>query len=67
MSDDEYLIFDSDSDSESETKINDLEDKLTTWALEENVTHNALNKLLRILKCHHPSLPLDARTLLKTT
>lgn len=55
----EYI---SDSDFESET-----EDKLATWALEENVTHSALSKLLRILKCHHPSLPLDARTLLKTT
>jgi len=41
---DEYLIFD--SDSESKTNINHLEDKLTTWALKENVTHSALNKLL---------------------
>lgn len=67
----EYLLFNSDSDcdseSDTETKIHDLEDKLTTWALEENITHSALNKLLQILKCHHPSLPLDARTLLKTT
>lgn len=43
-----------------------LESHLVTWALEENITHSSLNKLLKILKYHHPSQPVDARTLLGT-
>ncbi|CAG9773638.1 unnamed protein product [Ceutorhynchus assimilis] len=47
----------------------DFKSKLTHWALEENISHKALDKLLHILK-EEPSLssclPLHARTLLRT-
>lgn len=44
----------------------DLGEELTRWAVEENIPRSSLGKLLKILKCHHPSLPADPRTLLKT-
>ncbi|RXN03277.1 hypothetical protein ROHU_013557 [Labeo rohita] len=56
-----------DSSSSGEEEDAHLESRLATWALEENITHSALNKLLGILKDHHPSLPADARTLLRTS
>lgn len=51
------------SDSSSE---NDLCDKLSQWALNFNIPKEAVKDLLNILHTHHPDLPLDARTLLKT-
>lgn len=61
------IPFDSDNNSvDSEDEVNHLESNLASWALEENITHSALNKLLKFLKYHHPSLPVDARTLLQT-
>ena len=64
----EFNSLDSDESSslDSEDEGNNLENDLATWALEENITHSAVNKLLKILKYHHPSLPVDARTLLGT-
>lgn len=42
-------------------------EKLKIWAIEGQVTHTTLNKLLKLLKSHgHESLPLDSRTLLST-
>lgn len=43
-------------------------DELSTWALQCQVKHSALNKLLAILKSAggHEYLPADARTLVKT-
>lgn len=43
-----------------------FESELAKWAIENNITHVALNKLLEILKSKYPNLPSDARTLLKT-
>lgn len=57
----------SDKSSSGEEEEAHLESRLATWALEENITHSALNKLLGILKDDHPSLPADARTLLRTS
>lgn len=39
---------------------------LRDWATHFGVSLTALSALLSILKAHHPSLPKDARTLLKT-
>lgn len=40
---------------------------LRTWALENNITHSAVTKLLKGLRCNgHENLPSDARTLLQT-
>lgn len=43
-----------------------VKEQLTQWAIEENITSTALNKLLRILKPVIPILPLDSRTLKQT-
>jgi hypothetical protein len=44
----------------------ELADKLSSWALNFNVPIGTLNELLKLLHGCHQSLPLDARTLLKT-
>ena len=44
----------------------DVPEQIRTWALENNVTHRAIDQLLKILNPHHKSLPLCARTLLET-
>lgn len=42
------IPFDSDNNSvDSEDEVNHLESNLASWALEENITHSALNKLLK--------------------
>ena len=43
-----------------------LPQSLRRWALTFNVNHSALTQLLHILHDHHPELPKDIRTLLKT-
>ena len=42
--------------------------KITTWAVTEQITHKSLNRLLHILKTHscHSDLPSDSRSLLNT-
>lgn len=40
--------------------------QLSEWALNYNITHVAINELLKILKPKHPELPSDARTLMHT-
>lgn len=40
--------------------------ELSKWCLAHNITHIAINDLLKILKPRHPELPLDARTFLQT-
>jgi hypothetical protein len=40
--------------------------KLADWAVEDSVALTSVSKLLAILQPYHNSLPLDARTLLKT-
>lgn len=57
---------DDDNDAGEESVKHDLADDLVDWALKYNITMVALTALLSILKVHHPNLPKDARTLLKT-
>lgn len=46
--------------------IKTLDFKLRKWAIENNIRLFALSQLLKILKANgHPSLPIDARTILK--
>lgn len=79
-SDDENILFDSDSFTSSDDEWNqfeelrkkneepDLTHKLASWAVDEQINHESLNKLLAILREHpcHSSFPTDARTLVKT-
>ncbi|KAG5269537.1 hypothetical protein AALO_G00203120, partial [Alosa alosa] len=60
--------FDSDCDDREGPSEHrpDLADDLVNWALEFNITMVALTALLSILHFHHPNLPRDGRTLLKT-
>lgn len=46
-----------------ETTINT---NLTRWALQHNISHVAVNDLLKILSPYHPTLPVDSRSLLHT-
>ncbi|KAB0795928.1 hypothetical protein PPYR_09989 [Photinus pyralis] len=49
--------------NDSMTLINDLR----KWAIHSKVHHSAVNNLLHVLSKYHPNLPLDSRTLLKTS
>lgn len=69
-SDDIFHRFSSDSessgpDSDFEDEVPDLKKELIQWAVDCQVNQTTVSALLRILKRHHPSLPLDARTLFK--
>lgn len=47
--------------------IKTLDFKLRKWAIDNNIRLSAMSHLLKILKANgHPSLPMDARTILKT-
>ena len=59
----EGLQEDNEVNSESNISLND---GLREWAIEFNVTHSAVSKLLKLLHNFHAELPLDARTLLQT-
>lgn len=80
-SDDEDIAYDSDnsiesdlsdclssSDDEWNNEEPDLKSKLASWAIEEQINHQSLKKLLGILREHpcHSNLPTDARTLCNT-
>ncbi|CAG7733411.1 unnamed protein product, partial [Allacma fusca] len=52
--------------SDSEHEEGPIMDQLKLWALEENVTHRAVGKLLHLLHSRIPELPLSTRTLLGT-
>jgi len=57
------------TDSEQEPKeaeVTSFEDELRQWALEQRLTHRALNGLLPILRKQGHLLPVDCRTLLAT-
>ena len=46
---------------------NNLKSELASWAMQQNISHIALNNLLKILQKHvNEDLPTDARTVLKT-
>lgn len=53
-------------DSDEEIEQPSLTTSLMNWAIEYGITLVALTALLSILRCHHPSLPKDAKTLLQT-
>jgi hypothetical protein len=55
------------SESDGEVGSIDLKHRLQAWAVDCGVTHAQLNKLLPILKEVDSSLPLTAKTLLKTS
>lgn len=73
-SDQELYVNDeteTDNDSNIDVKIdidsdNSLENELQTWASSFHIPHAALQSLLSILRVHHPFLPKDPRTLLRT-
>ena len=45
---------------------NKLAKDLESWTIKHAISHTAVSELLSILHVHHPHLPKDARTLLKT-
>lgn len=53
-------------DSDEEIEPPSLTTSLMNWAIVYGITLVALTALLSILRCHHPSLPKDAKTLLQT-
>lgn len=44
----------------------DIKDKLRQWVIKHNISHNATNGILSILKNEGLSVPTDVRTLMKT-
>jgi hypothetical protein len=54
------------SDNDIDENDDDLRHSLAAWAVSKGVNQTAVSSLLKILNKHHPSLPLDARTLLGT-
>lgn len=53
-------------ESDEEIEQPTLTTSLMNWAVEYGITLVALTALLSVLRCHHPSLPKDAKTLLHT-
>lgn len=51
-------------DSPTPISSTSIKPQLKDWAISENVPQTSLRKLLTILSPHHPTLPLDPRTLL---
>jgi hypothetical protein len=65
-----FSLDDSDSDADAKTVDDDplkFNEWMCRWAVDNNVTHRALTSLLVGLQKKIPSLPTDARTLLRTT
>ncbi|XP_050525145.1 uncharacterized protein LOC126896421 [Daktulosphaira vitifoliae] len=62
-SDDEHI-----NPHSSFTETPDIKLILALWSIRNNITHAALNDLLKCLKCFPPfsDLPIDSRTILKT-
>ena len=54
-----------DSSEDDDTSTN-IENQLAKWAAVEDIKSTSVNKLLKILSPHFPTLPLDWRTLSKT-
>jgi len=56
--------------NEDETEDDEIKEimELQTWAIQNNIPHTVLDSLLKILKKHLlPTLPMSAKTFLKTT
>ena len=55
------------SSEEEDNVVYDVDSSsLSHWALKHNIRHSALSDILKLLSPHHPLLPKDARTLLRT-
>lgn len=68
---DQHYFEQSSSDESDDARSRESDDVclhtfLASWASSFNISHTALTALLRFLSTLHPSLPLDARTLLRT-
>jgi len=48
--------------------LENFQENLASWAVKEQINHNSLSKLFKILKSHScfNNIPIDSRTLLKT-
>ncbi|XP_068993734.1 uncharacterized protein [Neodiprion pinetum] len=65
-----YSSEDNSSSVSDEVHLDDetnFVENLRDWASSNNITHNAIDQLLALLKPAHPILPLSARTLLHTS
>ena len=63
-------VFNKIADSDSEKSIcePDFEQKLQTWACDFNLTHNAVDELLKLLRSNgHSTLPATARTFFRSS
>lgn len=69
-SDLQLVNFDINKSHDTTEEKNNLEEDiqlhLIQWSLQHNISHAALNDLLKLLKSHIPKLPNDARTILGT-
>ncbi|KAF5279658.1 hypothetical protein FQR65_LT15315 [Abscondita terminalis] len=59
------LNFDDECSTLENQNLPDIKCQLKLWATRFQITHSALNELLRILSSLHLKLPLDSRTLLE--
>jgi len=62
---DDSSISDDSRSSNSDADKCDLPDRLSSWAVNFNISKDALRALLHTLHLYHPNLPKDSRTLLK--
>ncbi|XP_076854932.1 uncharacterized protein LOC143509924 isoform X2 [Brachyhypopomus gauderio] len=58
--------IESETSEDEDSSPSDLRSSLSDWAVEFGVSLVALSALLSILRVHHPFLPKDGRSLLKT-
>ncbi|KAJ8928081.1 hypothetical protein NQ314_019379 [Rhamnusium bicolor] len=61
-----YSNLPKDNASSSTTQLMNVQQFLSSWSLKHQVSHVAVNDLLKYFQNHFPELPGDARTLLKT-
>ena len=54
------------AENDAEARREKFHSDLRAWAINQNITHSAVDKLLLILKPFFPNFPRCARTLLKT-
>ena len=62
---DDSSVSDESRSSGSDADEGDLPDKLSSWAVNFNISKDAVRTLLHTLHPYHPNLPKDSRTLLK--
>ena len=62
----DFVCDDHDSEPSEPDSTECLRDSLVDWVLQYDVPRNAVGGLLKLLNPHHPELPLDERTLMRT-